>query len=568
MARLQASKGALPSEIVASMHKIDPMVAKLAFESVQAKPMSAAETAAAQMFWDSVYSPTSQRDPTLKQRKFYADEVSRLEAEIKAAGPAVDPVKQQQLEGAKNVLEGLDQIYRNFPEEIPAYAAGGTAQHQAHVSHLENEIALAQDGARAVSDDLDHLEQELRTNEDVFLEQVAAGNEDPALRAEHQELIADQRRQIDALTRTQETLLQKRTALEQYLATGKLPDWWGAAAAPAAGQAPVIEGSGAAPAPTGPSAVAGLESGPMPAGASARPKPPGRPATAGAAARPKDPARREVNAALGRIDSELYKRNLTFENLDLRSAKHQREWLLEQPDPARAAAQLEAETKQRLGELDMEQTRAALQGRGAPTELDPIGGERAPRYADPPPPLPDGSIDREAMARWVEENALDQPLELGSAIRYGPLDELGRPTGIKATLRRGELVGGSEAEFTPTGFEGEHDHARGHLLGKQLGGSGSDPRNIAILYQTGANNPAMRDLETIVRKAVKRGNVVEYEVIPIFLGDSNLPAGVRIKAEGKSIGILETVLNWSAAPKGSAPVPMPRPIRPRLPDDD
>lgn len=566
MARLQASKGATPREIADSMNKIDPDVANLAFDSVQAKPMSAAETAAAQMFWDSVYSPTSQRDPILNQRKFYDEQVRRLEAET--AKPPVDPVKQQQLEGARNIRDGLDQIYRDFPEEIPAYAAGGMAKHQAHVSHLENEIAIAERGAQIVSDDLDHLEHELRANEDVFLEQVAAGNEDPVLRAEHQELIADQRRQIDALTRNQEMLLKKRAALEEYLTTGKLPDWWGAEAAPAAGQAPDIAGSGAAPAAPGatePSPAVGLESGPQAPGASARPS---RPAAAGAGAPRKAPASKEVNAALGRIDSELYARNLTFDDLGLSSAKDQRELLLAQPDPAGAAAALEAEIRQRLADLDIEQTRAELEGRGGPTALDPTGGERAPRYSEPPPPLPDGSIDREAMARWVEENALDQPLEIGSAIRYGPLDELGRPTGIKATLRPGELVGGTGAEFTPTGFDGNQDHARGHLLANQLGGIGSDPRNIAKLYQSGANHPAMSSIEAIVRKAVQRGHVVEFEVIPVFLGDGSLPDGVRIKAEGKNIRIDETVLNRPAAPKGTPRVKMPRKIRPKLPDDD
>ena len=132
----------------------------------------------------------------------------------------------------------------------------------------------------------------------------------------------------------------------------------------------------------------------------------------------------------------------------------------------------------------------------------------------------------------MQEHGLDEPLEIGP-IRYQPLDELGRAQGIVAELRPGELVGGSSAYHEPHGYEGRREnHAQGHLLGKQLGGAGADPRNIALLYQDGANTPDMSRLEGAIRRAVDGGETVTYEVMAIYDGDNHLPMGVRLTAKG------------------------------------
>ncbi|MBD2795497.1 PAAR domain-containing protein [Xenorhabdus sp. 18] len=72
-------------------------------------------------------------------------------------------------------------------------------------------------------------------------------------------------------------------------------------------------------------------------------------------------------------------------------------------------------------------------------------------------------------------------------IKYGELDELGRPTGVHATLDKGHINTGTHANpnIQPPGFitgKGSN-RARGHLLGRQLGGSGDDVRNLVTLQQ-------------------------------------------------------------------------------------
>lgn len=74
--------------------------------------------------------------------------------------------------------------------------------------------------------------------------------------------------------------------------------------------------------------------------------------------------------------------------------------------------------------------------------------------------------------------------------------------------------------------------ARGHLLARQLGGSGTDKLNLVTLAQNPANSPAMRDFETSVRKAVEAGETVDYRVTPIYIGDSDVAVGVTMSAVG------------------------------------
>ncbi len=99
------------------------------------------------------------------------------------------------------------------------------------------------------------------------------------------------------------------------------------------------------------------------------------------------------------------------------------------------------------------------------------------------------------MEQWVRDNHLDEPLVEGG-ITY---DALGRPTGLQAVLTPENAIGGTEAGSVPPATEApragtrgsRRRTSRGYLLGNQLGGSGTDPRNIAIIYQNGANTPGM-----------------------------------------------------------------------------
>lgn len=127
------------------------------------------------------------------------------------------------------------------------------------------------------------------------------------------------------------------------------------------------------------------------------------------------------------------------------------------------------------------------------------------------------------------------------------MDSLGRTTGIIATITQDMIGVGSPAKSSikPTGFGGQvQGHARGHLLGKQLGGSGSDSGNLVTIYQNPVNHPIMSSIEANVRKAVEGGQVVKYKVTPIYEGNNLIPCGITIWAQGSGgLNIYQTILN-------------------------
>ncbi|WAG63733.1 DNA/RNA non-specific endonuclease [Clostridium estertheticum] len=137
----------------------------------------------------------------------------------------------------------------------------------------------------------------------------------------------------------------------------------------------------------------------------------------------------------------------------------------------------------------------------------------------------------------------------GQAV-FGELDSLGRPTGMTATVTKDMIGTGTKASqsIKPPGFAGggpgSLGHARGHLLGKQLGGHGDDPRNLVTLFQNPVNSPVMRDFESSVRAAVENGEVVRYQSIPIHEGNNLISSGVTMSARGTGGFQLDvTILN-------------------------
>lgn len=104
---------------------------------------------------------------------------------------------------------------------------------------------------------------------------------------------------------------------------------------------------------------------------------------------------------------------------------------------------------------------------------------------------------------------------------------------------------GKRARVDPPGLGGQAaGHARGHLIGRQLGGSGTDPRNVVTLFQRPANSPVMRGFENRVRAAVEAGETVRYTVQPIYRGAEAVPRGVTLTARGSGGFRLDaTVLN-------------------------
>jgi len=103
----------------------------------------------------------------------------------------------------------------------------------------------------------------------------------------------------------------------------------------------------------------------------------------------------------------------------------------------------------------------------------------------------------------------------------------------------------TKSSIKPAGFGGQtQGHARGHLLGNQLGGSGSNPRNLVTIYQNPVNHPIMSSIEAKVRKAVEGGQIVNYKVTPIYEGNNLIPSGITIQAQGsEGLNIYQTILN-------------------------
>ena len=168
-----------------------------------------------------------------------------------------------------------------------------------------------------------------------------------------------------------------------------------------------------------------------------------------------------------------------------------------------------------------------------------------------PPYLPGQYTEYPAAVQGLAQQALlggGSGIESGnSSIHYGELDSLGRATGVDATITVDMVGTGTPAKSSikPAGFGGQKaGHARGHLLGNQLGGAGDDPRNLTTLFQNPVNHPVMSSVEGSVRKAVEAGEVVQYSVKPIYEGNTLIPSGVTIKAEGdKGFYIYQTILN-------------------------
>jgi hypothetical protein len=160
---------------------------------------------------------------------------------------------------------------------------------------------------------------------------------------------------------------------------------------------------------------------------------------------------------------------------------------------------------------------------------------------------------RQAYGLWYDglasdaSNAPNSAARTGGSIRYGELDALGRPTGIEATITRDMVGTGSDAarSIRPPGFQGQAaGHARGHLLGNQLGGSGKEARNLVTIYQNPANSPVMRGFENQVRAAVESGQAVQYRVTPIYRGGNPMPVGITLQATGdKGFSLQVSVLN-------------------------
>lgn len=135
-------------------------------------------------------------------------------------------------------------------------------------------------------------------------------------------------------------------------------------------------------------------------------------------------------------------------------------------------------------------------------------------------------------------------------IDYHPLDALGRATGADALLKPEMVNTGTSAnqEIRPPGFiSGDANHSRGHLIGRQMGGTGDDARNLTTLYQNPVNTPFMTKYENQIRKALDNGETIRYRVTPIYEGQSLLCKQIDLEAKGlhknSAINFTVSILN-------------------------
>lgn len=191
---------------------------------------------------------------------------------------------------------------------------------------------------------------------------------------------------------------------------------------------------------------------------------------------------------------------------------------------------------------------SAARNAGGWTEL--LGGVRMPSLG-PELAMPGGMTA-----------AADDLGDLGTAYRSGQgggygavhqppsycksLDTLGRAQGVDTTITKSMLNTGSKASrrVKPPGWLGDAaDHTRGHLLARSLGGDGTAPENIVIMYKT-ANNEVMEKLEERIYKVVDAGHDVKYSATPVYKNPSDLIAsGVRVIAKGGGLDIDQTIIN-------------------------
>jgi len=125
-------------------------------------------------------------------------------------------------------------------------------------------------------------------------------------------------------------------------------------------------------------------------------------------------------------------------------------------------------------------------------------------------------------------------------VRYRELNADGQPMGAHVSVTAPLIGTGTRAPrwLKPPGWQGNADvkrnEARGHLAAKDLGGSGTDRRNVVTLTHHGANTPQMRDFEQEVARRARGGEVIEYSATPMYSPGILPPGLILLMAQGSS----------------------------------
>lgn len=166
------------------------------------------------------------------------------------------------------------------------------------------------------------------------------------------------------------------------------------------------------------------------------------------------------------------------------------------------------------------------------------------RYISPDPlglgagPNPLGYVVNPSV--WVDVlglavNDCRKDVTWGGRVKWKEPD-IGRAQGMTARIH-GDMIGGGsrpKESIRPPGYGGKPmGHARGHLLAKQLGGSGDIEENLMTLYQNPTNSPEMRAFEIYVRGQVEQHGTAFYRVTPEYHEQEPLPRRVILEAWSK-----------------------------------
>ncbi|WP_181160461.1 RHS repeat-associated core domain-containing protein [Streptomyces solincola] len=115
-------------------------------------------------------------------------------------------------------------------------------------------------------------------------------------------------------------------------------------------------------------------------------------------------------------------------------------------------------------------------------------------------------------------------------------DEHGRPYEMHAVITRNMLDEGTHANnaIIPPGYQSGKGQARGHMLARQLGGSGDFEDNLFTISQNPTNTPKMSMFEQRVYDAVADHDVVSYSVYLEYVNDDpdSPPKSIQLEAFG------------------------------------
>jgi DNA/RNA non-specific endonuclease len=176
-----------------------------------------------------------------------------------------------------------------------------------------------------------------------------------------------------------------------------------------------------------------------------------------------------------------------------------------------------------------------------------VTGNPVARALSPAPDQPGAAVARPGGDAAVAPTAAEDPenvaaiRRLGGEVDYGTVAPTGERSGITARITPamveaagdGEVGSPPDPDIRPPGFEDlpARNRSRGHLLGRQLAGSGKVDANLVALFQNRANSPVMSGYEGMVADAARAGQTIQYAVTPEY-DDGGLPERVRLKATG------------------------------------